>query len=181
LSVARPFQIVFVLIVATACASGIAPEDEDDRKPRLVVLDPERSYSDRVALLELLRGRHPYPAGMADARDGIVAQSRWQLRSGRAAHAWWSEVNWTLTVWQVQALQQRGELEFVEIVSGTDAPHRAMPPPIAQAIREFYSDLDRVRADVEAGRLTADQKDDAAWRLQQKRRGATRSSRSSRP
>ena len=109
------------------------------------VLSPERSYADRLQLLQILAEKHPYPAGWADQRAGIVLQTKWQDRSGRAIAgedgrltSWWPTANWTLTVWQLEALQERGDLKDVELA---ERPW-PLPPAVASSLHEYYDRLD---------------------------------------
>jgi hypothetical protein len=113
------------------------------------VLRPERSYADRIELLGLVAARHPYPDGWADQRAGILLQTKWQDRSGRAIagadgrlDSWWPIANWTLTVWQLETLQARGEL--LEVVLA----ERPLPLPddVAAAIADYYDALDAAHA-----------------------------------
>jgi hypothetical protein len=117
------------------------------------VLRPERSYADRLQLLQLLAERHPYPAGWADQRAGIVLQTKWQDRSGRAIAgedgrltSWWPTANWTLTVWQLEALQERGDLADVELA---ERPF-TLPPPVAATLHAYYDRLDAAKPDLDA-------------------------------
>ena len=110
-----------------------------------VTLDPARSYADRLELCARLAAAHPYPAGVGDQRAGIVAQTRWQERSGRALAdgdgrlaTWWPLVNWTLTVWQLRALQRRGELADVTVADDM----LPLDDETAAAIVEYYDRLD---------------------------------------
>jgi hypothetical protein len=109
------------------------------------VLRPERSYADRIELCGLLAARHPYPEGWADQRAGILLQTKWQDRSGRAIagadgrlDSWWPIANWTLTVWQLETLQARGELSEVMLAE------RPLPLPddVAAAIGDYYDAID---------------------------------------
>ncbi len=113
------------------------------------LLSPHASYADRIELLGLLAERHPYPAGWPDQRAGILLQTKWQNRSGRALAdgsgrltSFWPAANWTLTVWQLEALQRRGELADVALAE------RALPLPdeVADAILGYYDALDAARA-----------------------------------
>jgi hypothetical protein len=112
------------------------------------VLRPERSYADRIELLGLVAERHPYPEGWGDQRAGILLQTEWQHRSGRGISdadgrldSWWPIANWTLTVWQLEALQRRGELDEVRLAE------RPLPLPdeVAAPILGYYDRLDELR------------------------------------
>jgi hypothetical protein len=116
-------------------------------EPRL--LRPERSYADRIALCGLLAEAHPYPPGWSDQRAGILLQTKWQDRSGRAIAdedgrlgSWWPTANWTLTVWQLEALKTRGELAELTLAE------RPLPLPtdVAVDILAYYDALDGARA-----------------------------------
>jgi Leg1 len=120
------------------------------------VLSPERSYADRLALLALLAEAHPYPEGSPDQRAGIVLQTKWQDRSGRALagaggmlDSWWPIANWTLTVWQLEALKARGEMPQVSLAA------RPLPLPgeVAAAICDYYDRLDAGAGHFELQRL----------------------------
>lgn len=113
-------------------------------------LDPARSYADRLELCALLASAHPYPATIGDQRAGIVAQTKWQERSGRALvdgdgrlGTWWPLANWTLTVWQLGALQRRGELSDVTVADDM----LPLDDAVAGAILEYYDRLDAARDD----------------------------------
>ena len=111
---------------------------------------PERSYADRIALLGLLAEAHPYPPGWPDQRAGILLQTKWQDRSGRAIAdedgrlgSWWPTANWTLTVWQLEALHARGELVELSLAE------RPLPLPaeVATDILAYYDALDAARTE----------------------------------
>ncbi len=113
------------------------------------LLHPERSYADRLELLAILAAAHPYPTAIGDQRAGIVAQTKWQERSGRAIAdgdgrltTWWPLANWTLTVWQLEALQRRGELAEVAVAE----PILPLSDDVADAIVDYYDRLDAARA-----------------------------------
>jgi hypothetical protein len=122
------------------------------------ILRPERSYADRLELLGLLAERHPYPEGWADQRAGILLQTEWQARSGRALASangrldtWWPIANWTLTVWQLEALQRRGELGEVTLA---ERP-LALPDEVAAEILAYYDRLDELQRTKVARDVTA--------------------------
>jgi hypothetical protein len=130
------------------------------------ILHPERSYADRIELLGLLAASHPYPAGWSDQRAGILLQTKWQDRSGRAIAdadgrlgSWWPTANWTLTVWQLEALQQRGEFSDVELA---ERP-LALPDEVATDVFAYYDRLAALRS---GGELTGDARKLAADELQ---------------
>lgn len=143
------------------------------------ILDPTRSYRDRATLLLLLRDRHPYPFhGTGDAwfdhRDGLLVQTMWQDESGRDAYrpdgrlwSWWTNINWTLTVWQAEVLRTyRGELGDVTIVGYSDSRF-AIPQDVVTAVLELYDTIDAIRRSAERGELDASERAAAEWRLQQ--------------
>lgn len=146
--------LLFVLsCLASACA---APLEDDAASTGAAlserVLDPSRSYDDRLALLDLLSKRHPAPPSWPDARRGIYIQTEWQRDSGRATKVngrlsgWWPNINYTLTAWQMLVLQQRrGEFADIRIVGYEDA-HLAIPENVAQSVLSFYDALDAARA-----------------------------------
>ena len=115
-----------------------------------VVLDPTRSYADRLALMAMLESAHPYPGSGTDAwpdhRAGIVLQTEWQLASGRTTRAanglldgWWPNVNWTLSVWQFQAQQRfRGEFSGVEVIE-PELPRFDMPDSVGRMWADYYA------------------------------------------
>jgi len=112
------------------------------------LLRPGRSYADRIELLGLVAERHPYPPGVPDQRAGILLQTKWQNRSGRAIAdgegrlaTWWPTANWTLTVWQLEALQSRGEFADVAL----DERPLALPDDVARAILAYYDRLAEAR------------------------------------
>ncbi|HEX6839350.1 MAG TPA: hypothetical protein VF334_22390 [Polyangia bacterium] len=113
-------------------------------------LDPARSYADRLELCSLIAAAHPHPTGIGDQRAGIVAQTKWQDRSGRALvdgggrlATWWPLANWTLTVWQLAALQRRGE--FADVAIADDM--LPLDDAVAGDILEYYERLDAGRDD----------------------------------
>jgi hypothetical protein len=72
----------------------------------------------------------------------------WQDRSGRAVAdedgrlgGWWATVNWALTMWQLEALQRRGEL--VEVVLA-EKP-LPLPDAVAAHILAYYDRLDALK------------------------------------
>lgn len=158
-----------VLLVAVACAQA---GDDAATLGRDARLDPTRSYDDRVRILELIAEAHPYPDGWPDQRDGIRAQTEWQAASGRSTRAadgriygWWPNINWTLTVWQIQALQRRGELTWVQIEGFAD-PRFALPASIEAAVWEYYDEVDAARRRSEIGAVSPDERRAIEWRLQ---------------
>lgn len=147
----RSLTLCAALVLVSACAPGGAPDESSDEYEQslAIILRPSERYEDRLKVIELLQAAHPYPAGVADARDGIRLQTEWQLSSGRAApdpstgriDSWWGDVNYTLSVWQLLALQQvRGEFSNV-VVEG--AP--VVPSEVASKIVDLYDAIDLAR------------------------------------
>lgn len=155
-----------------------------------MTFDAARSYEDRARLLERLRADHPLPAGLLDPRDGIVLQTRWQgatrdgsagpdviharTSSGRVLYGWWPNVNYTLTAWQMIALQERlGEYDDV-VVTGYSRDDDACIDParfdarspaarhVVDTIVEFYRSVDGVMDRSRAGGLATDEARSAA-------------------
>lgn len=107
----------------------------------LLALFLQVDYSERLELVQRVKQEHPYPKGWTDHRDGIAIQALWQDQTGRDAAKWWSNVNWTLTVWPVLVLQKhRGEFQDVQIQGGP-----AIPDAFAKALLAYYDELDAVR------------------------------------
>ncbi len=133
------------------------------------ILRPERSYADRIELLGLLVADHPYPEGWADQRAGILLQTKWQDRSGRAIADedgrlgdWWPTANWSLTVWQLEALKRRGERPDFTLAERT----LALPDDVAESIVAYYDRLDAVR--LIAATLSPDERRDSYAELQRR-------------
>lgn len=164
-----------------ACAPAAEPTPAQARADvgpdagEVTVLDPSRSYPDRLRLLELLEQRHPYPDGWPDHRAGIELQTAWQLRSGRTTtddagllDGWWPNVNYTLSVWQFQAQQQLlGEFPEVRVVTNADARFD-MPEHVAEGWVAYYEAIDAARADADAGLLVPTEASARARDLQRK-------------
>lgn len=152
----RSLALVLLVLLASVVAGCAAPLEDDAESTRAAlserVLDPARSYDDRLAILDLLAKRHPAPTSWPDARRGIYVQTEWQRDSGRATKVgdrlwgWWPNINYTLTAWQMIVLQQRrGEFRDIRLVVYDDARF-AVPEDVAQAILAFYDALDAARA-----------------------------------
>ncbi len=118
-----------------------------------------RHYQDRMLILERLETAYPYAipdtghAWTDDPNYGIELQTRWQADSGRAfedgagrAQGWWANANYTLSVWPMLALQQRGEfpeLHLVTPVAGqhggwSDDPRFQITPSASAGWHEYY-------------------------------------------
>jgi hypothetical protein len=95
-------------------------------------------YPDRLQILRLLEAAYPVPSGLAQPMDGIVLQTAWQAHSGRARYAWWSRLNSSLNLWQLLALQSRGELAHVVL---TPLPEITMPDIVQRKILAYYDHL----------------------------------------
>jgi hypothetical protein len=95
-------------------------------------------YPDRLQVLRLLEAAYPVPLVFAQPMDGIVLQTSWQADSGRARHPWWSRVNSSLNLWQLLALQSRGELSHVGL---TPPPEVTMPDAVQRKIHAYYDYL----------------------------------------
>ena len=92
-------------------------------------------YDHRLTLLDMLTAAYPLPPGFLDPMAGIRIQTAWQVSSGRANNAWWSKVNYTLTVWRMQALQSRGEFARVVLQGNLQVP---LPDSVGQGILAYY-------------------------------------------
>jgi hypothetical protein len=97
-------------------------------------------YEDRLTLLGILAEAYPVPAGFLDPMQGDRIQTKWQLTSGRGANPWWNRINFTLTVWRMQALQSRGEFPHVMLRGNFQVP---LPENVRQDLFAYY---DAVRA-----------------------------------
>ncbi len=69
------------------------------------------NYEHRQALLDILACEYPYPFDgdgiwEGEPNRGIWLQTQWQRTSNRTEYQWWSEVNYTLNVWQALSLAQ---------------------------------------------------------------------------
>jgi hypothetical protein len=95
-------------------------------------------YPDRLQVPCLLEVTYPVPPGFAQPMDGIVLQTAWQADSGRARHPWWSSANSSLNLWQLLALQSRGELSHVGLIP---PPEVTMPDRVQRKILAYYDYL----------------------------------------
>ena len=95
-------------------------------------------YPDRLQVLRLLEAAYPVPSGFAQPMDGVVRQTAWQADSGREHHSWWSRANSSLNLWQLLALQSRGELAHVDLIP---PPEVAMPDAVQRKILSYYDHL----------------------------------------
>jgi hypothetical protein len=162
-------SLPLALFVAVGC---VGTDDETlDSVSQQVTFDPTRSYDDRILLFELLQDELAVPPGWSDERDGILLQTIWQRDSDRdqvdgsgRLNTWWPNINWTLSIWQVEALQRRGELADV-VVTGFQDARFALPDSVAADVHRLYDELAIVRADVIAGRLSPEQDREARRRI----------------
>ncbi len=123
-------SLLALSLLALSSAACTAPDADSQGydQTEVVRLDPTRSYDDRLELLDRLERAHPMPEGWVDARDGLRVQTAWQQDSGRGdpdengtLKHWWGNGNWTLSVWQMQVLQQeRGEFSNIDLVRWKD-------------------------------------------------------------
>lgn len=178
----RTIKLTFFLTIVALAGCAVDPTEStpSEAHPALDgAFDPARSYSDRIILLERVAKDHPYPfAGTRlawpDQRDGIVMQTKWQLDSGRATRSdedtlwgWWPNVNYTLSAWQAIILQDRGELDDIELVEYVDQERFGPSPDARAAALAYYDELDLVRVRAERGLLSEVQTRAAQERLQQ--------------
>jgi alpha-tubulin suppressor-like RCC1 family protein len=146
-----------VAAVTTACilaATAASP----------CTIDPMHNYNDRIALLQALQARHPFPAALGgpakDLNAGILQQTQWQFASQRhtagwsiaspnpgwSFDGWWPSVNYRLDVWQLQALQARGEFVGVRVASEQIAPGGGPdrpPAAIVAMVQAYYNEIIR--------------------------------------
>jgi hypothetical protein len=104
-------------------------------------------YQDRLTLLDLLASAYPVPAGFLDPMQGDRIQTQWQLTSGRGANPWWNRINFTLTVWRMQALQSRGEFAYVTLQGTFQVP---LPENVRQDVFSYYDAVRAIRVIDEA-------------------------------
>jgi hypothetical protein len=97
-------------------------------------------YEDRLTLLAMLAEAYPVPRRFLDPMQGDRIQTQWQLTSGRGANPWWNRINFTLTVWRMQALQSRGEFPHVTLQGNFQVP---LPKNVRQDLFAYY---DAIRA-----------------------------------
>ena len=116
-------------------------------------------YEDRLRILDMLEAAYPYPipdtghAWTDDPNYGIEMQTEWQWTTGRAfedgagrATGWWANANYTLSVWQLVALQERGEFADVYLVTPESGSHGGwseearfqITPSVAASWRQYY-------------------------------------------
>jgi hypothetical protein len=92
-------------------------------------------YEDRLTLLDILAEAYPVPTAFLDPMQGDRIQTKWQLTSGRGANPWWNRINFTLTVWRMQALQSRGEFAHVLLQGNFQVP---LPENVRQDLFHYY-------------------------------------------
>jgi hypothetical protein len=100
-------------------------------------------YPDRLTLLDILADAYPVPGSFLDPMQGDRIQTKWQLTSGRGANAWWNRINFTLTVWRMQALQRRGEFPNVVLQGNFQVP---LPENVRQDLFAYYDGVRAIRA-----------------------------------
>lgn len=100
-------------------------------------------YQDRLALLDILAAAYPVPADLLNPMQGDSIQTRWQLTSGRGANPWWNRINFTLTVWRMQALQSRGEFPKVLLQGNFQVP---LPEKVRQDMFEYYDAIRSIQS-----------------------------------
>ncbi len=108
--------------------------------PSAIVTFNVDTYEDRLRILDMLAAAYPVPAGFLDPMQGDRIQTQWQLDSGRGNNPWWNKINFTLTVWRMQALQTRGEFPSVALQGTMQVP---LPEDVRQDLFAYY---DGVRA-----------------------------------
>ena len=101
-------------------------------------------YEDRLAILDMLSAEYPLPRDFRNPMDGDRIQTRWQLTSARGKNPWWNRVNYTLTVWRLEALQTRGEFADVTL-NGT--PQVPLPATIRQELLAYYDGVRAIHAE----------------------------------
>lgn len=178
----RLFGTAMTLGLSLGCSA--APEElteTNDQAVTTLTFDAARSYEERARLLERLQVDHPLPAGMLDPRDGIILQTRWQgtTRDGsagpdvihagtgtnRVLYGWWPNVNYTLTAWQMIALQERrAEYRNVQVtgyanirercIDGARFDTKSAPARhVVDTIVDFYRTVDETTARSRNGTL----------------------------
>ncbi len=109
--------------------------------PEPITLNAD-AYEDRLRLLDLMAAEYPLPEQFPDPMDGIRMQTKWQLDSGRGQTRWWSKCNYTLTVWRLRALKNRGEFGHVTI-AGNDQV--SLPKSIERRLHRYYRVIRSIR------------------------------------
>jgi len=165
-------RLKYILLGFTALV-GLAANGPQGCDPKLeppplnkTLLNPTKSYEDRLRLFHLLKSAHPYPPGWTDHRDGIGLQSHWQVDSGRdlkqadgQLFTWWPNVNWTLVVWPFLVLQTyRGEFPNIQVsqFDGWKKNRFWIPFSIVQAVLAYYDALDKVTKNPQIGITPSD-------------------------
>jgi hypothetical protein len=156
-----------LLLVAIAFAALAAAPSRN--------LDPTKGYGARLQMFHLMKQKHPYPQGWSDHRDGIAIQAKWQDATGRDVpdasgrlDCWWSNVNYTLTVWPFLVLQKhRGDFPGVPVVTFPGSRF-AIPDSFTKAVLAYYDELDAVRDLSNAGLIPSWLRPWHEWQLQQR-------------
>ncbi len=112
--------------------------------PEPITLNAD-AYEDRLRLLDLMAAAYPLPEQFPDPMDGIRMQTKWQLDSGRGLTPWWSKCNYTLTIWRLRALKNRGEFGHVTI-AGNDQV--SLPRSIERRLHRYYKVIRSIGAGV---------------------------------
>lgn len=154
------------LFVAGAACAPTDPEDSVSAMDRLQAVSGSydgSNYDDRVRLLRDLKAAHPLPARLADRdpRAGIISQTEWQRDSKRSAYAWWTRVNYSLSMWQLRALQRFNKHTDASIVN-PDVTIGDPPDAISFKYKQFVESVDALNAGT---RPTGCSDDDCAIRV----------------
>lgn len=179
------FATVAGLAFVVACTAESAEDVERSGQAATVSYDAAGRYDARVNLMRRLKTDHPLPEGLQDPRDGIVLQTEWQAstRDGsagpdvlyaqtsggrRVLYGWWPNVNYTLTAWQMQALQlRRGEYDDARVTGYGDVADgcvdasrfdatSAEARPVIDTIISFYDLVDSTARRARNGELGDD-------------------------
>ena len=134
-------------------------------------IDPMHDYNDRLAVIQALQMRHPFPAALGgasmDLNAGILQQTQWQLASlrhsagasiaapaaGWSFDGWWPSINYRLTIWQLKALQARGEFAGVLLASEQTAPGGGPdrpPASIVSGVQAYFDEIARAGATLDS-------------------------------
>lgn len=131
-------------------------------------LDPGRSYDDRSKLVALLAARHPAPPEFGDPRDGMLAITEWQQKSGRGMAerdetgvltAWWPLMNYHLLASQFVAMKRRGEFSDVPLIV-PDRDEWRLSDEELNAAAVYYDIIDDVTHAMAQGGLKQSDRDE---------------------
>jgi hypothetical protein len=95
------------------------------------------NYAHRVKALDILTEFCRLPDWASDPMDGDRIQTLWQADTGRDQLAWWSQINYCLTIWRLQALQSAGKLQHVHLVGDVQA-RPVLPPLVCSYLLRYY-------------------------------------------